>query len=113
MTVTFRANILEWLTVLASDAETQLRAVDGLPEELRLQWHVSFFAVDDRDPRANEEGLAQFTAAERSALDEFDDFMWSLPPESHPMWHRDALNEEPWSRVRAKAADLLARLSAA
>jgi len=110
MTIDFRAFILEWLEVLASDAEAQLKAVDGLPEELRLQWQASFFAVDDRDPSANEEGLAQFSPAERAALNAFDDYIRSLPPEPNPMWHRDALGEEPWPQVRARAAQLLDRL---
>jgi hypothetical protein len=111
MTVAFRANILEWLTVLASDAEVQLRAVDGLPEELRLKWYSCFFAIDDREPDVNLEGLAQFSAAERAALNAFDDYIWSLPPEPDPMWHRDALNEQPWPQVRARAAELLNRLT--
>ena len=112
MQVNFRANIVDWLSVLAADPDKQLRAVDGLPEELRLSWDGCFFAVDERNPMANEEGLAQFTPSERAALVEFDSYMWSLPPELDPMWHRDALNEEPWPQVRSKAAELLNQLQA-
>lgn len=103
----FRAGILNWLAVLASDAEAQLNAVDGLPEELRLSWEGAFFTVDDRDPMANDAGLGQFSAAERAALNAFDDYLWSLPPEPDPMWHRDALNQDPWPEVRARTAELL------
>jgi hypothetical protein len=53
--------MIDWLSVLAADAEEQLSAVDGLPEELRLTWESCFFAVDERDPKANKDGLAQFT----------------------------------------------------
>jgi hypothetical protein len=109
-TINFRDNIIDWLSVIAADADEQLKAVGGLPEELRLSWEASFFAVDERDPMANEEGLAQFTPSERAALVEFDCYMWSLPPEPDPMWHRDALNEQPWPEVRAKASALLNRL---
>ena len=105
--IDFRASIIDWLSVLAADAEEQLVAVDGLPEELRLTWESCFFAVDERDPTADKEGLAQFTQGERRALVEFDNYMWSLPPEPDPMWHRGALHEEPWPQVRAKAAELL------
>lgn len=108
--VNFRANIIDWLSVLAADVDEQLRAVGGLPEELRLSWESCFLAVDERNPNSNGEGLAQFTPSERAALVEFDSYMWSLPAEPDPMWHRDALDEEPWPQVRAKAAGVLNRL---
>ena len=108
--INFCANIIDWLSILAADTDEQLRAVDGLPEELRLTWEDFYSPVDERRPRANDEGVAQFTPSERAALVEFDDYLWSLPPEPDPMWHRDALDQEPWPQARAKAAELLNRL---
>lgn len=110
MSTEFRSKIEGWLAILASDAEAQLTAVNGLPEELRLTWEALYFAIDDRDPASNQAGIAQFSAAERAALNEFNDYLWSLPPESHPMWDRTALPDEPWTQVRARSAKLLKRL---
>ena len=111
MMVDLRTRIEEWLAVLASDAEVQLRAVQGLPEELRLAWEDCYSMVDDRNGAANLDALAQFSAAERAELDAFNAYLWSLPPEPDPMWDSAALNDEPWPQVRARASLLLARLS--
>lgn len=108
----FRAQVEEWLAILASPAEVQLEAAQGLPEELRLEWEGRFAPVDERRPDSSAEGLAQFTPAERAALRRFDDFLWSLPPEPDPMWSAAALDGPPWAEVRGRAAAVLGRLGA-
>lgn len=100
------SQMLSALDGLAASSEIQ-RASDFPPEELRLIWEDVFVLFDSR--------VGEMTgklAQEADAIRAFDDYLWSLPAEPDPMWHRDNLDKRPWPEIRHKASDLQRQLQA-
>jgi len=93
------------LAKLASSAEAQ-RASDFPPEELRLEWEDAFALVENRVAK----GKRSDAGSEMNAIYAFNEYLWSLPAEPDPMWHRDNLDKQPWPTIRTQASDLLAAL---
>ncbi len=105
----FRVNVETALEQLACQATVQ-RRLDFPPAELRLQWEDRYFVLEG--PAANTEALASFSGLELNQIRQFNEFIWRLPPEPDPMWHRDKLNAPPWPELRARAKELLDMLRA-
>lgn len=109
LTMKFRANILEALSLIASEATAQ-RSMDFPPEELRLAWEDSYYPLEGE--HADQVAIASFTMTELEELRRFNSFIWSLPPEPDAMWHRDNLDRPPWPAIRSHANETLALLTA-
>ncbi|MCW6536291.1 hypothetical protein [Sphingomonas lycopersici] len=97
--------LIKALAKLASSAETQ-RASDFPPEELRLEWEDAFAIIENRSLDKERDGACTRICAIRT----FNEYLWSLPAEPDPMWHRDNLDKQPWPIIRTRASDLLASL---
>lgn len=97
--------LIEALAKLASSAETQ-RASDFPPEELRLEWADAFAIIENHFLDEERDG----PCAKIGAIRAFNEYLWSLPAEPDPMWHRDNLDKQPWPIIRTRASDLLASL---
>jgi hypothetical protein len=100
----YRKNIITSLAQLAAASSAQ-RNIGFPPEQFRLDWEGSYSVVDEAG--ANEVARGSFQEAELIELAKFDRYMWSLPPEPDPMWHRDNLDAEPWPEIRGRATELI------